>query len=291
MRGPVAASALVLAATLAAGGAVSPSAASPAWAPADQATIHPGVMMYTKGAQCTGNFVFTDRRGRVYVGYAAHCAATGAATDTDGCRTRSLPLGTPVRLTDGGNVLSDGTTVGSGRLAYSSWRTMQRLGTRSATACAFNDFALVRLAHKFVHAVNPSVPFWGGPTGVARSGTTAGERVYSYGNSSLRAGAGLLGPKLGVSLGDGSGRWTRSVYTASPGVPGDSGSGFLDADGKAWVCCRPSPWPRSPGPTGWATWRTSCGSRGGTPGFPDCGWSRAPSRSRPCREGRIAGPA
>ena len=42
----------------------------------------------------TGNFVFTDGAGNVYVGYAAHCAGTGAATDTAGCSTASLPLGT-----------------------------------------------------------------------------------------------------------------------------------------------------------------------------------------------------
>src|SRR5688500_15913029 len=71
---------------------------TPAWAPADTAAIHPGVQMYTEGAQCTGNFVFTDTAGNVYVGYAAHCAGTGAATDTDGCDAGSLPLGTKVEF-------------------------------------------------------------------------------------------------------------------------------------------------------------------------------------------------
>ena len=32
--------------------------------------------MYTDGAQCTANFVFTDGAGNTYVGYAAHCAGT-----------------------------------------------------------------------------------------------------------------------------------------------------------------------------------------------------------------------
>ena len=58
------------------------SSAAPTWAPADSATIHPGVQMYTEGAQCTANFVFTDGAGNTYVGYAAHCAGTGEATDT-----------------------------------------------------------------------------------------------------------------------------------------------------------------------------------------------------------------
>ena len=39
---------------------VSPAAAAPTWAPADTAAIHPGTMMYTEGAQCTANFVYTD---------------------------------------------------------------------------------------------------------------------------------------------------------------------------------------------------------------------------------------
>ena len=61
----------------------------------------------------------------------------------------------------------------------------------------------------------------------------AGERVFSFGNSSLRGGAELLSPKTGLSLGTTGGGWTHPVYTVTPGVPGDSGSGFLDGEGKA----------------------------------------------------------
>jgi hypothetical protein len=59
--------------------------------------------------------------------------------------------------------------------------------------------------------------------------------VYSYGNSSLRFGATELSPKTGVSLGQdpADGGWTHPLYTATPGVPGDSGSAFLDANGNA----------------------------------------------------------
>src|SRR5690348_7704497 len=99
------------------------SALSPraAWAPAASATIHPGTMMYTDGAQCTGNFVYTDAAGNTYLGYAAHCAGTGSSTDTNGCQTGSVPLGTPVDLSNDGNPASEGTVVGHGTLAYSSW--------------------------------------------------------------------------------------------------------------------------------------------------------------------------
>ena len=74
---------LVAAAGIAATSA--PVEAAAGYAPADTAKIHPGTMMYTDGAQCTANFVYTDGAGNTYVGYAAHCAGTGAATDTDGC--------------------------------------------------------------------------------------------------------------------------------------------------------------------------------------------------------------
>ncbi|WP_435743108.1 hypothetical protein [Nocardioides sp. SYSU DS0663] len=205
------------------------------WAPADQATIRPGVQMYTEGSQCTANFVFTDNAGAVYVGYSAHCAGTGAATDTDGCLADSLPLGTRVTFNRGGSLLSEGTRVGGGRLVYSSWEAMDRVGTTDPNACAYNDFALVKVDAADEGKVNPSIPFWGGPTGIDTDGTTAGERVYSYGNSSLRLGVELLSPKTGISLGDApaDAGWSHPLYTLTPGVPGDSGSAFVDGDGEA----------------------------------------------------------
>ena len=206
-----------------------------AWAPASSATIHPGTMMYTAGAQCTGNFVFTDAAGNTYLGYAAHCAGTGSSTDTNGCQTDSVPLGSHVDLTNDGNLLGEGTIVGHGTLAYSSWITEHQLGTSNANTCAFNDLALVRIDAGDVSKVNPSVPFWGGPTGIDNDGTAAGDRVWTYGNSSLRAGLSPLSPHTGISLGDDAadGGWSHPLYTVSPGIPGDSGSGFMTQSGQA----------------------------------------------------------
>lgn len=235
-RQVVASAALLSAGVFAAAFATAaPATAAPAWAPADTAQIHPGTMMYTEGAQCTANFVYTDSAGNVYVGYAAHCAGTGAATDTDGCKTASLPLGTKVTFNEGGSLLSEGTQVGSGTLAYSSWLTEKQLGTTDANTCAYNDLALVKVNAADVSKVNPSVPFWGGPTGIDTDGTAAGDQVYTYGNSSLRGGLEPLSPHTGISLGDdpADGGWSHPLYTVSPGIPGDSGSGFLSADGTA----------------------------------------------------------
>ncbi|MFC4784084.1 hypothetical protein ACT8ZV_06395 [Nocardioides sp. MAHUQ-72] len=211
------------------------AATTTAWAPADTAKIHPGTMMYTEGAQCTANFVYTDAAANVYVGYAAHCAGTGSSTDTDGCQTDSLPLGTKVTFNEGGSLVDEGTQVGSGTLVYSSWLTEKQLGTSDPNTCAYNDLALVKVDAGDVSKVNPSVPFWGGPTGIDTDGTAAGDRVYTYGNSSLRAGLEPLSPHTGVSLGDDAadGGWSHPLYTVTPGIPGDSGSGFLSADGTA----------------------------------------------------------
>jgi hypothetical protein len=110
---------------------------------------------------------------------------------------------------------------------------MHQAGTTDADTCAYNDLALVKVDPAYVNDVNPSVPHWGGPVGIDPNGTQAGETVYSYGNSSLRAGISQLSPKQGTSLGDDGNGWSHTVYTATPGIPGDSGSGFLSADGTA----------------------------------------------------------
>jgi hypothetical protein len=67
------------------------------------------------------------------------------------------------------------------------------------------------------------------------TGTTAlGDKVLSYGNSSLRLGLAALSPKEGLSTGQTGGGWTHEVYTVTPGVPGDSGSAFVDRQGRAF---------------------------------------------------------
>jgi hypothetical protein len=201
---------------------VVPAGAS-AWAPAASATIHPGVMTFTEGAQCTSNFVFQGG-ANVYLGQAAHCSSTGAATETDGCLAPVLPIGTPVEI--------EGASQ-PGTLAYSSWNTMQANGEADPNVCAFNDFALVQISPADVPNVNPSVPGFGGPTGVGSVGGL-GSTVYTYGNSSLRLGVRQLRPKQGVVISNEGGGWSHNVYTLTPGIPGDSGSGFMNGSGAAF---------------------------------------------------------
>jgi hypothetical protein len=204
---------------------------APTWAPERFAKIKPGVQMLTNGAQCTANFVFKDAAGRVYVGYAAHCAATGSSSDTNGCTTPTLPLGTRVQFGTGGNLFSSGNIVGTGRLAYSSWRTMQKRGTKDAARCAYNDFALVRVDPASVSKVNPTVPTWGGPNAIASTTLKAGTPIYTVGNSSLRTGTAAA--KTGSVIRVVGGGLAYDIKTSNPGIPGDSGSGFMDSRGRA----------------------------------------------------------
>jgi hypothetical protein len=216
-RGKLALSALLaVAATL-----LAPSAAS-AWAPAATAAVHPGVQTFTEGAQCTSNFVFQEGSS-VYLGQAAHCSGTGGQTETDGCTSGSLPTGTKVEVVGASQ---------PGTLVYNSWLTMRAKGETNEDTCAYNDLALIRLDPADVGKVNPSVPGFGGPTGVGGVGEL-GATVYSYGNSELRGGVTKLSPKQGtVVQNEGSG-WSHVVVTLTPGIPGDSGSGFMNGSGEA----------------------------------------------------------
>jgi hypothetical protein len=212
----------LLLAALAVFAALLAPAAAPAWAPAGQASIHPGVQTLTAGGQCTSNFVFQEGT-EVFLGQAAHCSGTGGQTETDGCSSGSLPLGTAVEVTGASK---------PGTLVNNSWLAMQAKGEADPATCAYNDLALIRIDPADVGKVNPSVPAFGGPTGVGSVGGL-GATVYSYGNSSLRGGIAKLSPKQGIVVQNEGGGWSHVVVTLTPGIPGDSGSGFLNEFGQA----------------------------------------------------------
>src|SRR4051794_21281676 len=114
--------------------------------------IHPGVQTFTAGAQCTSNFIFSDGTS-TYLGQAAHCSGTGSATDTNGCTSASLPIGTRVDVSGASK---------PGTLVYNSWITMRAKRESNANTCAFNDLALVKLNSADVGRVDPTVPGFGG---------------------------------------------------------------------------------------------------------------------------------
>lgn len=217
---------LAVAAALALLGGPAPAQAATS-APAAQAPITPGVLMMSPvgegtASKCTAAFVFAGG-GSTYLGYAAHCAGSGESTGLSGCEEPTLPLGTGVVV-----VGNDGSRT-TGRLAYTSWGTMQERGESDRARCFHNDFALVELDPADVPRVDPTVPVVGGPTGLDTDGTLPGEPVTSYQPHGSDAGV-----KQGRSLGTSGGGFGHRVETTPPGQPGDSGSGYLDGEGRAF---------------------------------------------------------
>jgi hypothetical protein len=196
----------------------------PPWAPIDRAKVHPGQVLDTKGSDCTANFVFADAANHVYLGQAAHCSSEGNEMNFDGCKEKTLPLGTLVTVVESQII---------GELAYNSWRTMQARHETNSSACLDNDFALVRLPDSVRDQVNPTVPFFGGPTGVNTAVVAAGDKLYAYGNTPLRGGIGMLSPKTGAVVLPVDDNWSYLAYFLTPGIPGDSGSAVMDAKGNA----------------------------------------------------------
>lgn len=181
-----------------------------AWPETSDALVRPGIQVVSKTGQCTSNFVFASAdNASLYLGLAAHCV-------------EDLPLGEPVDI--GG--------VATGTLAYSSWATMEDAGETDAAALDANDFALILIDDASRPLVHPGVRHFGGPTAMAPSGSVgAGDKVLTYGNSGLRQEIEPASWHEGYVIDRSA--WTTTIYTVTPGVPGDSGSAVLTADGRA----------------------------------------------------------
>ena len=170
-------------------------------ATADAATtVGPGTRLTVRldassSALCTAGFAFRDAAGATYLSMAA----------------------SSVRIGDGAR----------GRLAYSSWIAMRRSGETDQERCRANDVALVAVDPADAGRVDPTVPQIGGPTGLDTDGVPRGETVVSY-----QPGDGARAVKTGTSLGDTP--YGHTVLTRPPGIPGDSGAGILDGDGRAF---------------------------------------------------------
>jgi hypothetical protein len=198
-------------------------AAVPAWAPAATATIRPGAATLTDHAICTANFVFHDGAGNVYLGQAAHCSSNNDSGSLDGCLNDSLPLGTPVRIA--------GATR-PGTLAYNSWIAMDQRRETDLNQCLYNDFALVKVDPADYGRVSPNLRFSGGPTGLVQN-VVDDSRVFGFGSNISDTG---IQPhaKSGRSLQQGAGGMAHVVQLGPPGISGDSGSGLVDEQGRAF---------------------------------------------------------
>jgi len=198
-----------------------------------------------------------------------HCSGTGGQTETDGCSSGSLPLGTSVEVKGASK---------PGTLVYNSWLTMQEKGEADPDTCAYNDLALISIDPADVGSVNPSVPGFGGPTGTGTVGDL-GSTVYTYGNSELRGGVTKLSPKQGVVVQNESDGWSHIVVTLTPGVPGDSGSGFLNGSGEAIGILSTLQLAPLAGTNGVGDIAKELAYLHANGGFARCNWCMAPSRS------------
>lgn len=217
------------------------STAPPAsWPDLASAPVRPGVQVRADGGQCTANFVFTSPDNTdIYLGLAAHCLY-------------GLEVGSPVDIADG---------AAKGTVAYSSWFLTGHNAPNSPDGdictnatddaeCAYNDFALILIDHADKDKVHPAMLHFGGPVALGNSSEIRSlDKVLTYGNSGLRAGVEPASWHEGAVLMT-EAPWTTTVYTVTPGVPGDSGSGVLSRDGAAMgvlVTVAVAPFPASNG--------------------------------------------
>lgn len=163
------------------------------WASPDLASIYPGASL---GGYCTFNFLFTDDAGSAYIGTAGHC------TDGPGERVQLGSTGETI-----GTVVVDSDT--SSEMADSA------------------DFSLVRLDADRIDEANPTVPTWGGPTGVlTEDAASPGMPVGFHGYGLLFE---LFEPtrsRAGVLV-----QMSQTHYDSDmPAVNGDSGAPIVGLD-------------------------------------------------------------
>ena len=165
----------------------SQSTAATAWAPAATAQIHPGTMMYTAGAQCTAQLRLHRRRRQ-------HLRRLRRPLRRHRLVDRHQRLPDRLRAARHQGRLHQRRQPGQrGHDRRPRHARLQLVGHR---APAGHD----RRQHLRLQRPRPgqgrrrrrrprstrACPFWGGPTGIDTDGTAAGDRVWTYGNSSLR---------------------------------------------------------------------------------------------------------
>lgn len=153
------------------------------------------------GAWSTLNFVFTDKKGALYIGASAH--NFGAVGDRARIRGEPSSFGTVVFDDDTVDFLHPGDPPNVN-------------GT---------DFALIRIDKRRQKDVQPSVRVFGGPTGVARpSGTRLGDAISAFGQGRPDL-EHPKGPRTGRLLADSN----RVFSSTVPEFAGDSGMPYVHA--------------------------------------------------------------
>lgn len=201
-----------------------PERSHPPWPDISEASVRPGVQIRSSAGQCTTNFLFrTPDNATLMLGVAAHCFAEEPDAGS-GCDPATKPMapGAEATITGASN---------PGTLVYSSWWTMQEANATGNELCNVNDFALVALHPGDRSGVHPAALGFGGPASLAQGSPGSGEKVIWWGNSGTRPDGEATQRNEGYIVH--SSPRSAVMYSASPGVPGDSGSGIQTADGQA----------------------------------------------------------
>ena len=195
--------------------------------------IRPGSQMFITfpdgtTAGCTANFVWRDSIGDLYIGAAGHCflpsdknasenAQRDAESDEDIYDVGQLDVSVCDDCAVGGatGLTFTGTTIALGDVAYAR----QNLPDGSEVG---HDFGLVRIPSSAEDAVDPSLPQFGGPSGVSEGAVPAGLPVNQYGAGVAN---GEVFPTMGSNgVSEGDLGTSESWYAAIRASPGDSGS-------------------------------------------------------------------
>ena len=215
--------------------------------------IRPGTWLVTVTTNpvgfswCTANFVF-EKRGAYGLGTAGHCAARDALGGYPDVTAYVVPppgQGAPGFYHIGEFVLSRDNGVGE-------------------------DFAMIKIYPEFNGWMNPTMPVWGGPTGVYTSGTPTVVKHFGHGlvvgtGGTPRAGvapvwdardgrafawygAGMMGDSgsaVNVATGEGAGNFTHIVIV--DGLPGEILPGMLAGTRLTYILKLARGWSLVPG--------------------------------------------
>ncbi|MGJ8670300.1 MAG: hypothetical protein ACSHXK_12480 [Oceanococcus sp.] len=197
--------------------------------------VRPGDASLFEGSGCTINFLY-EHQGRYFFGSAAHCVSGAGVANEGACDTSHTwhddYTGLPVEISG----MSKPLTV-----AYMSWKAMAEQGVTDGNICSGNDFALLEVDVADYDKIHPAVRMFGGPTGLAAiEDMQSLDELRAYGRSELHDDTllldpeqSVLNPKNGFWLGCSFECWSNNVYLLPQGIPGDSGGGVMDINGRA----------------------------------------------------------
>ena len=161
----------------------------------------------------------------VYIGQAAHCSGTGGSTETNGCDSR----------------LAAGRHAGRGRRRQQARdHGLQLVADDAGQGRDRPRHLRSTTTSRWSSSTRPT-----SPTSTRRSRTGAARRASTRRHGAARQGllatatpsCAAASPSSARSRATASattrGGWTHTVYTVTPGIPGDSGSAFLDSTGAA----------------------------------------------------------